>query len=958
MLKIEKSVPNTKMPESELPQPSPKPTQERKLSILQRFYDLPISRKTQLIPLLTFVSLTGIVGLGAIILVSGLRTQSLNQAKSKLAVTEINYNTQIDKVGFGFRGQSENGAIIDAAQAHASGKPLTPELRSRVKAILQNEVKVGKIEYATLVGKDLRIIVNANADRAGESFDPNNLVSRVFQKPLQIKSSEIVSWAELAKEAPPLPEGFTNQDVLIRYTVTPIKAPGTRTVLGALVSGDIVNGKLTIVKKTVDAFLGEGYSAIYFRQPTGEFSLAISLEGITEIRESKVNIPLPDQSLLAEAVKALGQPVAKRMRLENRPYTFAARTLPNATGESIAILVYGDPEVALGQVIKNSLLVQVSLSVVVLGIVVILAGALGQAIAEPVKRLQQITQKFSKGNYQERAEVFAADEVGQLASNFNEMANNIETNDKLLRQETEMSRLLAEITGTHTPDQQALENAFNQTLEKAQEALNADRVVIYRFNPDDRGYIWAESVIPGWPRALAEEIEDPCISQNLIEAYRNGRVVPTNNVFEADYAPEHMMLLERLKVKANLVTPILKQGELFGLLIAHHCATTHAWQQSEIDFLQQLAIQIGLSLDRVSFLKQIEQGRQEAEGRAETQKRNLSQLLTEVEGASSGDLTVRAEIITGEIGIVADFFNSIIESLREIVIQVKQAASQVNISVEENEGAIHQLASEAIKQATQISQTLNSVEEMTLSIQEVADNARAAAEVARSASANAQVGGAAIDRTVQSILQLRSTVAETAKKVKRLGESSQQISQVISLINQIALKTNLLAINASIEAAHAGEEGQGFAVVAEEVGELAEQSAAATKEIETIVAKIQLGTSEVVHAMEVGTAQVVEGTRLVEETKQSLEQIVEVSHQIDQLLQSISSATVSQAQTSQVVRKLMEEIAQVSERTSDSSGQVSSSLKQTVEIAQQLQGSVGKFKVGVPTYKDTVGELP
>ena len=140
------------------------------------------------------------------------------------------------------------------------------------------------------------------------------------------------------------------------------------------------------------------------------------------------------------------------------------------------------------------------------------------------------------------------------------------------------------------------------------------------------------------------------------------------------------------------------------------------------------------------------------------------------------------------------------------------------------------------------------------------------------ASTNATEGGKAMDRTVESIVQLRETVGETAKKVKRLGESSQQISKVISLINQIALQTNLLAINASIEAARAGEEGRGFAVVAEEVGQLAAQSAAATKEIEQIVENIQLETSQVVEAMELGTTQVVEGTHLVEEAKQSLEQ--------------------------------------------------------------------------------------
>jgi methyl-accepting chemotaxis protein len=234
---------------------------------------------------------------------------------------------------------------------------------------------------------------------------------------------------------------------------------------------------------------------------------------------------------------------------------------------------------------------------------------------------------------------------------------------------------------------------------------------------------------------------------------------------------------------------------------------------------------------------------------------------------------------------------------------------------------------------------------MTASITAVASNAQSAALISRQASDNAQTGGVAMERTVDSILQLRDTIAETGKKVKRLGESSQQISKVIALINQIALKTNLLAVNASIEAARAGEEGRGFAVVAEEVGQLAAQSALATKEIEQIVEAIQRETSEVVSAMELGTTQVVEGTKLVEQTKGSLQQIVTVSGQIDELLQSISTATVSQTASSQRVTQLMEAIAQVSEKTSETSSLVSSNLQETVSVAQKLQTSVETFKV-------------
>ena len=353
---------------------------------------------------------------------------------------------------------------------------------------------------------------------------------------------------------------------------------------------------------------------------------------------------------------------------------------------------------------------------------------------------------------------------------------------------------------------------------------------------------------------------------------------------------------------------------------------------------------LGATIAQILFTQR--KSAEEQRKQRETMQTQVLTLLTDIDGAAKGDLTVRADVSEGEIGTVADFFNSIVESLRKIVNQVKEAAGEVNSSLGEDEVSVRKLAEDSMRQAEETTRTLSSVEQMTVSIQEVSASARKAAQVTQTVSLTAEVGGEVMDRTVQSIVDLRETVAETAKKVKRLGESSQQISKVVSLINEIALQTNLLAINASIEAARAGEEGRGFAVVAEEVGKLAAQSANATKEIEGIVQTIQLETSEVVEAMEVGTSQVVEGTQLVEETKQSLEKLFEASGQIDQLVQSISSATVSQTQTSQKVSDLMKEIASISEQTSASSRQVSTSLQKTVEIADDLQASVQAFNVG------------
>jgi methyl-accepting chemotaxis protein PixJ len=497
-----------------------------------------------------------------------------------------------------------------------------------------------------------------------------------------------------------------------------------------------------------------------------------------------------------------------------------------------------------------------------------------------------------------------------------------------------------------------LKDIFNTTVRQVQQALKADRVVIYRFDTDWGGTMIAESVDAKWTACLGAEVKDTCFKETHGGLYRQGRVRAINDIYQANLTQCHIQLLERFEVKANLVAPILIRDQLLGLLIAHQCSGPRVWQQEEINWQAQVATQVGIAIEQATLIEQREQARQEAQASYQEQRQQkealqhqLAELLSDIQGAAKGDLTVWAKVATGEIGTVADFFNSIIASLRDIVTQVKQTAVQVNVFLGENETAICQLSDQALTQTEKTIRVLESVEQMTGSIQSVAESARQAATVARTASTTAQVGGQAIDRTVQGIIKLRGTVAETSKKMKRLGQSSQEISKVVSLINQIATQTNLLALNAGIEAERAGEEGAGFAAVAEQVRELASRSTAATQEIERIVENIQRETSEVVEAMERATAQVVEGTLLVEETKDSLSQILEVSSQIDELVQSISSATVSHAQTSQTVTNLMQEIARVSEQTSQSSHQVSDFLQQTVAVAQELQASVEVFKV-------------
>jgi methyl-accepting chemotaxis protein PixJ len=324
---------------------------------------------------------------------------------------------------------------------------------------------------------------------------------------------------------------------------------------------------------------------------------------------------------------------------------------------------------------------------------------------------------------------------------------------------------------------------------------------------------------------------------------------------------------------------------------------------------------------------------------------DIVQLMEDVGNAAVGDLTVRAQLSAGDVGIVADLFNSIIENLRDTALQVKTSSGQVSTSLDVNAEAIRNLAVQAIAEAESLRSTMGAVEQMSDSIQVVAGSAEQASSLTNETYATVQDSSQYMDQAVNSILNLRSTVGETAKKIKRLGESAQKISQTVSLIDEIALKTNLLAVNASVEAARAGELGQGFTAVAEQVGALAEQSASATKEIALIVSAIQAETQEVVAAIETGTAQVVDSTKLVEATKQRLTQVLEKSEKINQLMRSISSSTTAQTQASATVTNLVKRATVESEQRSKSSEQMARAIQDTAEIARSLQESVAQFKV-------------
>ena len=485
----------------------------------------------------------------------------------------------------------------------------------------------------------------------------------------------------------------------------------------------------------------------------------------------------------------------------------------------------------------------------------------------------------------------------------------------------------------------------NTAVQEIRQALQTDRVIVCAFDPARQGTVTAESVVGDWPTSLDSTITDPAFEEKYLDQYQQGQVQAISDIYQAGLSDSHLKQLEPFSVKAQLAAPILLGGDLYGLLIAHQCDAPREWQTLETDFFAQLSSQIGLALERENLLEQQRKAETEQRTAKETMQKRALELLMQVDPLSQGDLTIRASVTDDEIGTVADSYNATIESLRKIVTQVQTAATQMTATTDENETSVQALSEGALQQTQEISAALNRIQEMANSTQSVALNAKQAAAVVQQASQTVEIGDIAMNRTVEGMMAIRETVADTAKKVKRLGESSQKISKVVNLIDSFAAQTNLLALNASIEAARAGEEGRGFAVVADEVRSLAQQSAQATAEISQLVTDIQAETNDVVTAMEAGTEQVVEGTKLVDETRQSLNEITAASSQINTLVEAIAQATTAQTQDSEVVVKSITDVATIADKTAKEATQVSDSFKHLLAVAQALQGSVGQFKV-------------
>lgn len=335
-----------------------------------------------------------------------------------------------------------------------------------------------------------------------------------------------------------------------------------------------------------------------------------------------------------------------------------------------------------------------------------------------------------------------------------------------------------------------------------------------------------------------------------------------------------------------------------------------------------------------------------AKEQAEQNDRNqqaILRLLDEMGSLADGDLTVEATVTEDITGTIADSFNFAIEELRKLVATVNETALMVDNATKQTENTAAHLARAADNQAKEINAATESIVSMAASIEEVSGNAERSSDVARHSVEVAHKGGEAVRRTIDGMNAIRETIQETSKRIKRLGESSQEIGNIVELINDIAEQTNILALNASIQASMAGEAGRGFAVVADEVQRLAERSTNATKQIEVLVRTIQSDTNEAVISMERSTTDVVGGALLAENAGAALDEIEQVSNQIASLVQNISSSARQQAGSAADVTRRTTRLREIGHQTGQATTATAASISKLSELATQLRKTVEGF---------------
>jgi twitching motility protein PilJ len=376
-----------------------------------------------------------------------------------------------------------------------------------------------------------------------------------------------------------------------------------------------------------------------------------------------------------------------------------------------------------------------------------------------------------------------------------------------------------------------------------------------------------------------------------------------------------------------------------------HRSDNRLWPSLWSGSLALVIILASIALMVRSFLAA--ERRRAVEAGMQNQKNQMAimRLLDEMSSLADGDLTVRATVTDDMTGAIADSVNFAVEQLRELVTGINITAQTVSASAQETMDTTGKLAAASSQQAEQVRETTETINQMSGSLAGMAQRSNESSEVAQRSVAIAHSGSQMVQQTIRGMDTIRDQIQETSKRIKRLGESSQEIGDIVELINGIAEQTNILALNAAIQSASAGGAGRGFAVVADEVQRLAERATNATRRIEMLVQNIQADTSEAVVSMESTTSEVVAGAEKAEDAGEALKRIESVSKDLSTLIEEISQESQEQSETATRVAGQMNSIRDVSILTSEGTNQTAQSMGRLADLVEKLRESVADFKL-------------
>ncbi len=334
-----------------------------------------------------------------------------------------------------------------------------------------------------------------------------------------------------------------------------------------------------------------------------------------------------------------------------------------------------------------------------------------------------------------------------------------------------------------------------------------------------------------------------------------------------------------------------------------------------------------------------------AEAHNQRNQEAIRRLLNEMVALGDGDLTIQATVSEDITGAIADSVNQAVEEMRGLVTTINETSVQVSASTQETRATAKHLSQASDRQREKIVNASDIVREMSSTMDEMATKASHSVAVARESLDIAREGGETVQGTIEGMKNIREQIQETSKRIKRLGESSQEIGNIVELIEDIADQTNILALNAAMQAAMAGEQGRGFAVVADEVQRLAERSTNATKQIEALVNTIQADTNEAVISMEASTSEVVSGAERAEAAGEALKRIEQVSQQIAEQIEAVAVDAIEQSDDAKTINDSMKVIQEITNQTAEGTGQTSQSIESLALLAEQLRATVSRFKL-------------